>query len=193
LAQRRISTPQTLGILRVKFLSAVFLTLVAFDCAACAIPPFEQSVPSAQLIARSKNIVLAKAVNVQAMANGEVRYAFEVTKQIAGSTPGKFQLVGVAEMLTDDQKNFNHHTDTIFWKSSIGRFSNDTDCQIHPSFLMGREYLVFLDAPYHNRSFELIIRTSDGKYKKDQWLQYVEDKIKARQVVKPGAKTKTKK
>jgi hypothetical protein len=41
------------------------------------------------------------------------------------------------------------------------------DCRIHPNFEEGRTYLVFLDEPYHPKSFERIASDSD------KWLQAV--------------------
>jgi hypothetical protein len=169
-----------------KFFSVVLFMAAALEASACMVSPAIQSVPHDKLIERSNTIVLAKAAKFEAMANGEVRYFFEVKNNIAGNTPKKFEVIGFPEMLPGDLNHFNHHNDKQFWKTPLGRMAHDTDCQIHPAFSVGREYLVFLDTPYHNKSFELIIRSTGDRSKKDKWLQYVEDKIKARKAAKPA-------
>jgi hypothetical protein len=168
-----------------KFLSFALLLFAALESSACMVSPAIQNVPHDKFIERSNTIVLAKAAKSEVMTNGEVRYFFEVKNTIAGNAAKNFEVIGFPEMVSGDLNHFNHHNDKQFWKTSRGRMVHDTDCQIHPSFALGREYLLFLDVPYHNKSFELIVNGSGDLRKKDKWLQYVEGKIKARQAMKP--------
>jgi hypothetical protein len=173
-----------------KFFSFALLMLTALESTAYMVSPAVQNVPFDKFIERSNTIVLAKAAKSEAMSNGDVRYFFEVKNTIAGNVAKNFEVIGLPETASADLNHFNHHNDRQFLKTSQGRMVHDTDCQIHSSFALGREYLLFLDVPYHNKSFELIVNGRGDLRKKDKWLQYVEDQIKARLATTATIKTK---
>ena len=152
------------------------LTVCATDAAACYTPPAEQHVSPDDLIARTKNIVLAAVTSAQLTHGGEVLYTFRRVKALAGRADETFSLTGQAAIWEGSNETFNNHSDPVFWKGR-GRTPNDTDCRIHPSFAVGGTYLLFLDEPYHIKSFELIIRTNGDKETKDKWLQFVEEAL----------------
>ncbi len=64
-------------------------------------------------------------------------------------------------------EHFEHHS------IAGARLDNEQDCEIHPSFAVGQTYLMFIDKPYHRKSFELIMRTNGNSLTQDKWLQYV--------------------
>jgi hypothetical protein len=143
------------------------------DAVACFAPPVEQNVTPEALIARTKNIVLAEVTRAEMIRGGEVLYTFRRVRTLAGRTDKTIILTGHAAIWEGDNETFNNHFDPSFWEGR-GRTPNDTDCRIHASFAVGGTYLLFLDEPYHVKSFELIIRTNGDKETRDKWLQFVE-------------------
>jgi len=43
-----------------------------------------------------------------------------------------------------------------------------------PATGIGLTYLIFFNHPYHNKSFELIIRTHGSSLEKEKWLEFIE-------------------
>jgi hypothetical protein len=159
-----------------RFAILVLAAVLAADAAACEVTPPEQRVSSKELIARTSNIVLAQVAKAELIADHEVRYTFKRITALSGSSDQIFTLMGSPAIGEHQIGTFDHHADPIFW-SKGGRSPNDTDCQIHPAFSVGGTYLLFLDKPYHIKSFEQIIRTHGDKDTKDKWLQYVESNV----------------
>ena len=157
-----------------KLAVGLMFSILFSNCFACEVPPSEQRTPPDELIARTKNIALAKVVKAEISGGNEVLYTFETIKQLAGKTKEHFQILGYPAIWEGDNRGFNNHFDKDFWSEPGGRVSNDTDCQIHPTFSVGGTYLLFLDQPYHAKSFEIIIRTHGDATIRDKWLQYVE-------------------
>ena len=153
------------------FLAFLFVTV---DSVACFTPPKEQLVTADQLLAKSTNVSLAKVVKAEVAPSGQITYYFEVVTRFAGPKKNTFQVLGVPSIWEGTNRTFENHTESSFWETRVGRLSNDSDCKIYPEFSVGGHYLVFLDQPYTNKSFELIIHTHGNKDVKDKWLQYVE-------------------
>ncbi len=59
------------------------------------------------------------------------------------------------------ETDFDSHRDRLFWDKMVTRQGNGPDCRMHPRFSVGMEYLIFIDEPYHWRSFERIIGEDD--------------------------------
>jgi hypothetical protein len=158
-----------------KLKSALFLLLtIPFRGLACEMPPAEQRTPPEQLITRTKTIVLAEAIRAE-LVGDEVRYTFRTITPLKGTPKDQFQING----RPDSDLDFNNHFDTLFWENpSTGRTLNGPDCDIHPGFSVGHTYLIFLESPYHVKSFERITRTHGARDTKDKWLQFVENHIK---------------
>jgi hypothetical protein len=104
---------------------------------------------------------------------GRLLNTFEVIEQFSGQALNSFELLGYPPPATDQIGRFDDHKDVGIWENTHGRTANDTDCQIPPDFLVGQAYLVFLDQPYTNKSFELIARMTGGMTPHDQWLDHV--------------------
>ena len=160
-----------------KLLALLFGLLGATSALACYVPPVEQRVPPKELIARSKNIVLAQAIKAEILGGREILYTFKKIRSLAGRQEATFTLKSYVAPWEEPNTTFNHHSDPEFWEQG-GRSPNDVDCKIHPSFSVGSKYLLFLDQPYHIKSFELIIRTDGDKKMQDKWLQFVEENVK---------------
>jgi hypothetical protein len=140
---------------------------------ACYTPPDEQDVTPAELLANSRDVALARVVAAEPLALGNVRYTFEVIQRFAGQERHTFELLGDASNDKWDDLTFDEHTDPRFWGRG-GRSSSSADCQIHPTFSVGKAYLIFLDEPYTRKSFELINQIIGDSRARDQWLTYVQ-------------------
>jgi hypothetical protein len=162
-----------------KILLPIFLALVCGQSLACYVPPAEQIVTPQALLASAKTVVLARATKGEWMNNGAVRYYFAVERQFAGGPIATFDLVGATAPGGGGDETYSHHHDGRFWQAQFGRLPNDTDCEIHPDFVIGGTYLIFLNQPYTRKSFERIVRVGRDSQTKDKWLAYVEDYFSA--------------
>lgn len=154
---------------------AIF-SLIAMSANGCFVSPAEQTISPGELLERTNNIVLGKVIAATAtMDSVEVEYTFKTIKMLKGARIDNFKISGRA-LFEGWMENFNHHNDETFWVNEGGRHLNSQDCNIYPRFTVGATFLIFLDQPYHRKSFENIIRTHGDKNIKDKWLQYVEDK-----------------
>lgn len=156
------------------------LTLHLFSaCAlfACQVTPASQTVPKEELVARTKTIVLAKAVAAEALEGGRVKYTFKAERRIKGAAADEFTIEGAAYEPKYDGNHFKDHQEEHFWSTPRGRCVHDTDCRIHPSFEVGRSYLIFLEMPYHQKSFEQAEKVSGEAT--DKWLAWVMERCKA--------------
>lgn len=166
-------------LLRMKDFLAILLLLSPFPVFACFAPPAQQMVPPDELIARTQNIVLAKAIRAETTDDAYVvSYTFRTIRVLKGSASDTFETTGYPAIWEGWNENFNHHFDEKFWSTSAGRLSSETDCKIYPAFSVGGTYLMFLDQPYHRKSFEIILRTEGKADVRDKWLQYVESRVK---------------
>jgi hypothetical protein len=151
------------------------IVILTTEAMGCYLPPPEQNVPAKELISRTKNIVLAQVTKAELLHDVDVQYTFKRVKSISGSSAETFTLVG-RRLEGGEVTTFSHHAERAFW-STGGRSTNYEDCQIYPAFAVGGTYLVFLDKPYHIKSFEKIERTQGDKHSRDKWLQFVEDNV----------------
>ena len=150
---------------------------------ACFATPKEQIVPAKELIERTKTIVLAKVEKAEVLEADSigVRYHFREIRSLKGDAPETFTIDGVSSAYSGPMGNSDHHYDKDFWKDHGGRSWHDTDCVIYPSFVVGGIFLIFLEEPYHRKSFELIVRTHGGKGIRDKWLTWVEKETNSEQ------------
>jgi hypothetical protein len=140
---------------------------------ACYVPPAEQVVTPAQQLAASQDVTLARVISAEPMSDLNVRFRFEVIQRFSGIQRSNFEITGRASIDAAGDQSFNNHTDPNFWKG-YGRTTNDTDCQIHPDFSLGKVYLIFLNQPYTRKSFELIELIPEAVVQRDRWLMYVQ-------------------
>ena len=106
---------------------------------------------------------------------------FNVEKAIKGSGEDSFSIIGWALFDPADLTTFDHHRSAGFWVDDAGRCQHDTDCKIHPSFAIGASYLIFVDHPYHRKSFEYIAMLGTETDTRDKWLSWVEKTVEAQQ------------
>ncbi|MDC0598686.1 hypothetical protein OAP18_02445 [Gammaproteobacteria bacterium] len=159
-----------------KFYLSCILLLTSLDVFGCSMPPNEQHVPALELISRTNDIVLARAVAAELREDGFITYTLLTERVLKGNVPEEFKIIGFRTQ-QNSFSNFNDHFDDGFWNEYGGREVNFTDCEIYPSFLLGSFYLIFLNQPYHNKGFELIVKKQGSSSEKDKWLEYVESEI----------------
>ncbi len=157
-------------------LFVIILPVFTMQAFACIAPPPVQYQKPSQLIARTKHVVLAKVKNAQCVNEYDVSYRFKTLETLKGANKANFQLLGITEEFLNSD-NFNNHRDNEFWQQTGGRLYTSSDCQIYPSFIVGSTYLLFLDKPYHVKSFEKIDNNNDKGKNRDKWLSYVKHKI----------------
>ncbi len=151
--------------------------LLISPCLACFTTPPEQVVSPSDLVKRSNTIVLAKATEARLdLESGLVTYSFILIKKIKGSPPVELKISGGAMEEEKNLSTFENHKDETFWTSEGGRSRHDEDCKIHPAFSVGSTYLLFLDQPFHRKSFERIIHHEGDEI--DKWLAWVKEEIK---------------
>lgn len=158
--------------INIKSYFIVFIfTMIAFCCES-SLPT--QVVSNEELINRTKNIYLAEvdSINKHA-AKGLYEYKITVVEVLKGISLEK---ITILSLNTGAESNsFSDHTDSIFWKTNVGRLTYWPDCRIHPGFTIGKLYLIFFSTPglYHNKSFEQI-----DNVKIDKWYDYIRKKVK---------------
>jgi hypothetical protein len=157
-----------------------FVTLLSIsELLSCSDTPPEQIVPASELIKRTKTIVLAKVTSAKIGKDSHtVIYTFKTIEALKGAPQKTFTISGFPMMWEGELTDFDHHNNKEFWKNFGGRSDHDTDCEIHPSFSVGATFLIFLEPPYHKKSFELVIRTHGDKQTRDKWLSWVEAQIR---------------
>ena len=143
---------------------------------ACYTTPRYHLLDVDQQIAAAQNVYVAKAVSVKGGDGKEATYSFVVLQRLAGAERDSFTLPGRTAGPVRAAPASDDHSDDAFWKTGGGRLFLDTDCEIHPQFVVGKNYLIFLDQPVSRRSFEEI-KLPLGEKPGDRWLAYVIDKL----------------
>lgn len=147
------------------FFLTVSLGTYAFGCFK---PKASQIVKMDVLVKRTANIILAKVLSVD--ANNE--FSFQVISSLKGKSTESFKLKGTTSS-ENINNHYNNHQEKQFWtKDSEGRADISPMCVISAGFEVGKTYLIFLDQPYHFKSFELI-----NDEKADVWLTKVKNEI----------------
>jgi len=153
----------------------------------CTVSPPELSKHHRDLIADSLQIALVRVVgssenNHDAVLVTQDRLGddagtlaiFEPIRVLKGDVPKRFILSGghLIKAIDDAVRDMNGHRNLGFWtkKTTQTRSFSGSDCAMHPGFVLGRIYLVFLDHP-HLKAYEEI------RSKKDLWLQAVQQVI----------------
>jgi len=129
------------------------------------------------LIGRTANIVLARAERAELLPDPRVRYLFRTVEVLKGKPRRTFTLTFNSWIyrLGEFDTDFDKHRDGRFWDRRASRQWNAPDCKMAPNFVIGRQYLLFVDKPYHWKSFEKIVDSD-----KDRWLRAVRTVIHTR-------------
>lgn len=154
-------------IIHPSFKKILFWFLVFFSCpfeeAFCCpqIPP-EEFTPYTNLIHWTSRIALGILDKTVPHSDGTIEYLFKTVRVVKGEVGETFTMVGVDTGLSLFNSDFEGHADKKFWEDpALGRSQSFIDCKIHPLFHQGDQYLIFLDEPYHPKSFERIITLQD--------------------------------
>lgn len=151
---------------------------------ACVLSPQELRTSDIELVAQSEQIALVRVVgssenNSDATTISHRRLAhsnnslaiLEPIKILRGDVPQRFKLSSglLIAASMDPTRDMSGHRDIGFWDRKMlkTRAYNGTDCRMHPGFVLGRIYLVFLDRP-HFKAYEEV------RSKDDLWLKAVQ-------------------
>jgi hypothetical protein len=154
-------------------LAFVLLALCAGASQACYVPPAAQRIGVAQQVRDAADVAVGQVIGATPLGAGEIEYRFLVLDQLAGPAQKTFTLRGHAPVPGAPDTSFDRHQDLAFWARGGGRTINDSDCVIHPGFVVGNSYLVFLGSPPTWRSFEKIDMVDGRPDPDDRWLAYV--------------------
>lgn len=143
------------------------LVLSAATAVACFAPNPDQTSTPEELVKRTKQIYLAIALKQD--QKGPVQLS--VVETLKGPKKSKIQIQGLLSEFTGN--DFAAHSQPEFWETNGGRMLVEPSCQINPAFSKDKKYLVFVDKPYHVKSFELI-----EDVEKDAWLKKIRSILK---------------
>jgi len=160
---------------------ALLLALAAPASEACRAPPARQLIAPEEQVRLAMDVALGQVISATPLDGADVEYRFLVLDQLAGPARKVFTVIGRSADRYGKDTSFNSHTDFAFWARGGGRTWNGADCVIHPDFVLGNSYLVFLGAPPTWRSFEKIDMIGGGVDQDDKWLVYVKDRLRQRQ------------
>ena len=159
----------------IKLHSLVFALLVlgAGASQACRVAPPAQRIAVEDQVRQPADVMVGQVIGATPLGGDTVEYSFLVLDQLRGLPRKVFTVLGRAVSPYDQDTSYDRHQDFAFWASGGGRSMNGMDCAIHPSFVVGNSYLVFLsDAPTW-RSFEKIDLVDGHPDPDDKWLAYV--------------------
>lgn len=168
---------------RSRWVAAVLLALAATPAWACRAPPPALLIGVDEQIAAAGDVVVAKVVDAtpEGFGNRTYAYRFVVQQQLAGTARTAFTLMGSNPFDGGSETTYARHANPAFWARGGGRTVNGPDCKVHPNFMVGNSYLVFLGSPATWRSFERIEAADGGFDQDDQWLKYVTSRLHDRQ------------
>lgn len=149
------------------------LALHAAGAQACYSPPARQLIGIDEQLGQATNVAVGQVIGATPLDGRSVEYRFLVLDQLAGPPQKVFTVTGYAASPRDKDTSFHDHADFAFWARGGGRTMNDSDCIIHPSFVVGNTYLVFLDMPPTRRSFEKLDMFGSIVNHDDKWLAHV--------------------
>jgi hypothetical protein len=149
------------------------LALAAAASHACRVAPQAQLIGATEQVERATDVAVGQVIAATPLGGQDVEYRFLVLEQVAGAPRKVFTVMGRAATGKEQDSAFDHHRAFAFWARGGGRTMNGSDCAIHPSFVVGNSYLVFLDSAPTWRSFEQIDMTAGRIDPDDRWLAYV--------------------
>jgi hypothetical protein len=150
---------------------------ISWEVSACTVPPKHLTTHHAELVRRSSRIALGRFEKVASswlprfLAGDRYTLQFKTVEVVKGQVGERFSLAfnGAPPEGFKDGKDadFHGHADWDVWEGKLTRQANEANCQMRPRFEVGATYLIFLDEPYHWRSFERVDRPDD------RWLAAV--------------------
>ena len=159
---------------------ALLLALAAPAAEACRAPPARQLIAPDEQVRLAMDVALGQVISATPLDGEQVEYRFLVLDQLGGAARKVFTVIGRSADRYGKDTSFNGQTDFAFWARGGGRTWNGSDCVIHPDFVIGNSYLVFIGSPPTWRSFEKIDMVGGSVDQDDKWLVYVKDRLHQR-------------
>lgn len=153
------------------------LALGAGAAQACRVAPPAQRIAAEDQVRQPADVMLGQVIGATPLGGDTVEYSFLVLDQMRGLPRKVFTVLGRALSPYDQDTSYDRHQDFAFWVQGGGRAVNGADCAIHPSFVLGDSYLVFLGAAPTRRSFEKIDMVDGHPDPDDKWLAYVKSAL----------------
>jgi hypothetical protein len=149
------------------------LALSAAASQACRLAPAAQRIAVEDEVRQPADVMVGQVVGATPLGGDAVEYSFLVLDQMRGLPRKVFTVLGRAVSPYDQDTSYDRHRDFAFWARYGGRSMHAMDCVIHPGFVVGNSYLVFLGAAPTRRSFEKIDMVDGHPDAGDKWLAYV--------------------
>lgn len=158
---------------RLRAAACLCMALASAPSWACRAAPLQQLMGVNEQLALASDVAVAQVVSVTPLANKHVEYRFLVLQHLAGAQHDGFVLRAWNGGYRLGNSTFDHHAEAAFWQRGGGRAMNGSDCVIHPEFVLGDSYLMFLGSPATRRSYEKIEVINGVVHEGDQWLAFV--------------------
>lgn len=166
----------------VRGLALLLLAFRAGTALACYAPPRGQLIDVDAQLRAATDVAVGQVISATPLDGDNVEYRFIVLDRLAGPVREVFTVTGWGGDKAGNDTTFDDHRDFAFWARGGGRTMNSPDCVIHPNFVVGGTYLVFLGAPSTRRSFEKIGTVDGAVDRDDKWLAYVASGLRKRPV-----------
>ncbi|MCJ8323150.1 MAG: hypothetical protein HRU29_03640 [Rhizobiales bacterium] len=149
------------------FLLTVFMIFNLTNVSARPFGPSCLWVHHTELVKQTNSIIVARASDVENVSGAK----FETIEVIKGDALATFIVSNGRVINQDDEfknyylrgqieEDFDGHRNLAFWDSGVTRAGYGPDCKMHPQFVTGKTYLIFLDNP-HTRAYEEINTAND--------------------------------
>jgi hypothetical protein len=167
-------------------LVCTLLVLYAATADACRTPPEKLLIPPEEQLRQTLDVAIGQVISATPLNDYQVEYRFLTLEQLAGTAQKVFTVMGGPAGFDNKDTSFNDHADFSFWARGGGRTMNGSDCAMHPGFVVGNSYLVFLGSMPTWRSYEKIEMVDGRPNPDDKWLVYVKQMLSGRAVVRDG-------
>jgi hypothetical protein len=81
---------------------------------ACFVAPAHQLVTPDEILAKSRDVTLARVIAAEPAANSEVRFTFEVIQRFSGQKQSTFEITGYVSNDRHPDQTFDDHRDPFF-------------------------------------------------------------------------------
>lgn len=167
-------------VIKVSILGICLVPSLSF---ACYNTPIEFIVSDESLVSRTSKIYWAEAV----AKKDNFEYEFKVIDDLKANRASglldkilSFLHINNYEPVSGNTSNFtlqgydrpyksgdfNLHKDESYMTGWQGRVEMAPDCELNPTFEVGKKYLIFFDKPYHFKAFEEVSSIDDKWYLK---------------------------
>jgi len=148
------------------------LGVIASPTFACTVGPAVAEYTKADLVAKTKTIVLVESLGSKMVAAG-TEFGFRTVQTLRGKDPGTFKLALQTAPARYLETDFSAHSDPEFWAGTYGRLPwSPGSCTPTYAFETGGQYLLFLESLGNGAAAERI------RSRNNRWYRYVRSRVK---------------